>query len=130
MVIDLIQWIGQEQIINVVSGDVSVETSIHSAITKASHLLGGGIDVVINNAGVTHPGYFDHVRKKTVWLRQGLNLEREVERVRQIECTGKESWNLAGRMERLDLDKLTPFFRLKEVRSLLTKTLHPILKNP
>jgi NAD(P)-dependent dehydrogenase (short-subunit alcohol dehydrogenase family) len=45
------------------SGDVSDAASIQPAIRKASELLGGGIDVLINNAGITHPERFDTVRQ-------------------------------------------------------------------
>lgn len=50
--------------IKTISGDVSDVESINSAILKASEMLGGGIDVLINNAGITRPGRFEDVRKR------------------------------------------------------------------
>ena len=53
----------QSQLIQAVSADVSSTSSIKPAIEQAIKLLGGGVDVLINNAGITHPERFDTVRR-------------------------------------------------------------------
>lgn len=52
----------ENQNLTIFQGDVSDEQSIKKAINDAIDFL-GGVDILINNAGITHPGRFDDVEQ-------------------------------------------------------------------